>query len=206
MTFTRFAYIIISVKRIQSPQKAGIPARKLIERRKLDMASKWFSETFLQSIFETVGAGKQKWLTARQTMICTDNMQKTTVRYDSDGYGTMHSHDNYACKWNGRDVKLFYSKRNGCGRIEFGYNAEEIQTMRIASDAEKEKEKTHRIERIKANPERLEKCILTIKTKIDILTDNWQAAKDDNDCDAEDDAWYSAEVEKLETELALYTS
>ena len=170
------------------------------------MANKWFNETFLPSIFEKVGAGNQKWLTARQTMICTDNMQKATVRYDSDGYGTMCNHDNYSCKWNGRDVNLSYSKKNACGCIEFGYNAEEIEAMRIANDAEKEKEKLHRVERIKANPERLAKRISTIKTKIEILKDNWQAAKDANDCDAEDDAWYASEIAKLENELVLYVT
>lgn len=170
------------------------------------MASKWFNETFMPSIFEKIGAGKQKWLTVRQTMICTDNMQKRTVRYDADGYGTMHNHDNYSCKWNGRDVYLSYSKKNGCGCIEFGYNAEEIEAMRIANDIEKEKEKAHRIERAKSNPERLAKRISTLKTKIEILKDNWQAAKDDDDCDADDDAWYASEIEKLENELAIYVA
>ena len=78
--------------------------------------------------------------------------------------------------------------------------------MRIANDAEKEKENVHRIERIKANPERLAKRISTIKTKIEILKDNWQAAKDEDDCDAEDDAWYASEIDKLENELALYVA
>lgn len=168
------------------------------------MASKWFLETFLPSIFELVGAGKQKWLTARQTMICTENMQKSTVRYDSDGYGTMHKHDNYSCKWNGRDVHLSYSKKNGCGCIEFGYNAEEIEAMRIANEAEKEKEKAHRIERIKANPERLAKRISTLTSKINSLKANWQADKEEGDCDSEDDAWYKAEIQKAEEEVALY--
>lgn len=170
------------------------------------MASKWFNETFLPSIFEKVGAGKQKWLTARQTMICTDNMQKSTVRYDSDGYGTMHNHDNYSCNWNGRNVHLFYSKKNGCGCIEFGYNAEEIEAMRIANDSEKEKEKARRIERIKSNPERLAKRISTLTGKIESLKANWQADKDEDDCDAEDDAWYASEIAKLESELALYVA
>ena len=71
---------------------------------------------------------------------------------------------------------------------------------------EKEKEKLHRIERIKSNPEKLAKCILILKTKIEILKDNWQAAKDDDDCDADDDAWYASEIEKLENELALYVA
>ena len=170
------------------------------------MASKWFNVTFLPSIFEKIGAGNQKWLTVRQTMICTDNMQKSTVRYDADGYGTMHNHDNYSCKWDGRDVYLSYSKKNGCGCIEFGYNAEEIEAMRIANDIEKEKEKAHRIERIKSNPERLAKLVSTLKTKIEILKDNWQAAKDDDDCDADDDAWYAAERKNLEKALALYVA
>ena len=170
------------------------------------MASKWFNETFLPSIFEKIGAGKHKWLTARQTMICTDNMQKTTVRYDSDGYGTMCSHYNYSCKWNGRDVNLSYSKKNGCGSIEFGYTAEEIEERRIAREAEKEMDKARTIERIKSNPERLAKRISTIKTKIEYLKDDWQADKDDGYCDAEDDAWYASEIEKLENELAIYSA
>ena len=170
------------------------------------MANKWFNETFLPSIFEKVGAGNQKWLTARQTMICTDNMQKATVRYDADGYGTMHSHDNYSCKWNGRDVNLYYSKKNGCGCIEFGYNAEEIEAMRIANDAERARIKAKSIELTKKKPERLARRVSDLETRIKILKDNWQVAKDEDDCDAEDDAWYASEIEKLENELALYVA
>ena len=170
------------------------------------MAGKWFNETFLPSIFERVGAGKQKWLTARQTMVCTDNMQKSTVRYDADGYGTMRNHDNYSCKWNGRDVRLYYSKQNGRGCIEFGYNAEEVEAMRIANDAERARIKADRIERTKKKPERLAKRISALETQIEILKDNWQAAKDDDDCDADDDAWYASEIEKLENELSLYVA
>lgn len=170
------------------------------------MASKWFNETFLPSIFEKIGAGKRKWLTARQTMICTDNMQKSTVRYDSDGYGTMYNHDNYSYNWNGREVHLSYSKKNGCGCIEFGYNAEEIEAMRIANESEKEKEKVHRIELIKSKPERLAKRISKLTSEIESLKANWQADKEEDVCDAEDDAWYADEIAKLERELALYVA
>lgn len=170
------------------------------------MASKWFNETFLPSIFEKVGAGKSKWLTARQTMICTENMQKSTVRYDADGYGTMRNHDNYSGKWNGRDVQLSYSKKNGCGCIEFGYNAEEIEVMRIANEAEKKRFKAECIERTKRKPERLAKKISTLTSKIESLKASWQADRDEDDCDAEDDAWYASEIAKLENELALYVA
>ncbi len=168
------------------------------------MASKWFNETFLPSIFEKVCAGKQKWLTARQTMICTENMQKSTVRYDSDGYGTMHNHDNYSCKWNGRDVHLFYSKKNGCGCIEFGYNDEEIEAMRIADDAEKARVKTDRIERTKKNPERLAKKIETLNRKIKGWMEEYEFDIANGD---EEQAKYDLQaIEELNAELALYVA
>ena len=168
------------------------------------MDSKWFNETFLPSIFEKVGAGKQKWLTARQTMICTDNMQKSTVRYDADGYGTMHNHDNYSCKWNGRDVHLSYSKKNGCGCIEFGYNAEEIEAMRIANDAEKARVKADRIERTKKNPERLAKKIEDLKRKIKGWMEEYELDIADGD---EEQAKYDLQaIEELKAELALYVA
>jgi hypothetical protein len=164
--------------------------------------NKWFGGVFLPSIFESVGAGKQKWLSAKQTAICVDNMAVSTVRYDADGYGTMRNHDNYSCEWNGRKVFLWYSKRNGCGCIEFGYNAEEQAALREEADKDRERIKRERIERIKRNPERLTAKIFEIKKKIERAELEYQMDVEDGDEDsAKEDLAY---IEELKAELREY--
>ena len=120
------------------------------------MSSKWFDSVFLPSLFERAGTGKSMWLSQKQTAICTDNMKRETVRYDADGYGTMCNHDNYSCEWNGRKVNLSYSKKNGCGNIEFSMTAEEAEASRNAFHAERDAERIRVRENVKANkPERV---------------------------------------------------
>jgi hypothetical protein len=136
--------------------------------------NKWFGDVFLQSIFDNVGAGKQKWLSAKQTAICVSNMRRTVVRYDSDGYGKMYNHENYDCTWNGRYVHMWYSKKNGCGCIEFGYNEEESATLRAEAMAEKERLKAERIERILRNPELRAKKIAKLKQKLESWEEEYE--------------------------------
>lgn len=166
------------------------------------MTNKWFLETFLPSIFNTVGANKQKWLTARQTMICVDNMAKHTVRYNGDGYGTMYSHDNYTCEWDGRQVFLQYSKKNGCGCIEFGYNVEEKAVLNARAEGERTRIKRERIERIKRNPERLAKTIEKLKKEIEGLIEEYEEDIADGE-----EKWAKEDLNRiaeLEAELKLY--
>lgn len=99
------------------------------------MASKWFIEVFLPSVFERCEVGKGKWLSQKQTAVCTQNMIPSSVRYDADGYGTMCEHLNYNCEWCGRNVVLSYSKKNGCGCITFSCTEEEIETLRAENEA-----------------------------------------------------------------------
>lgn len=130
----------------------------------------WFAETFLPSLFERAGIGKGLWISQKQTAICTDNMQRKTVRYDSDGYRTIYNHDNYSCEWNGRKVNLSYSKKNGCGSIEFSMTSEEAEVSRNAFHAEREAERIRVRENVKANkPERVAKHIEKASAKVNSL-------------------------------------
>ena len=166
--------------------------------------SKWFYNTFLPSIFERCGAGKNMWLSGKQTAICIDNMERHTVRFDSDGYGTMWNHENYTCEWNGRSVFLSYSKKNGCGCVEFGFSAEEISVMKAEYEAEKAIIKSDRIKRTKQNPERLAKKIASLNKEIrgwqeeyelDMADGETEQAKQDLD-----------KIAELKAELSLYTN
>lgn len=78
---------------------------------------KWFEDTFLKSIFEKQGENVGRWLSAKQTAICTQYMEREAIAY-SDGFNTF-THDNYSYSWKGYQVKLFYSKKNSCGKITF---------------------------------------------------------------------------------------
>lgn len=164
--------------------------------------SKWFYNAFLPSIFERCKPGKGKWLSQKQTAICIDNMERSTVRFDSDGYGTMWTHDNYTCVWNGRIVHLSYSKKNGCGCIEFGFNDEEIASMKVEHEAEQKRIKAERIERIKSSPERLAKKIADITKKIQ----GWEEEYHLDLAEGEEDlAKQDLEmIAELKAELALY--
>jgi hypothetical protein len=129
-------------------------------------------------------------------------MVRKQVRYDADGYGTMHTHDNYICEWEGRSVHLSYSKKNGCGCIEFGFNAEEVASMNAEHEAEQKRIKAERIERTKRSPERLEKKIEDLTKKIQGWTEEYELDLADGD---EDAVKFDLEaIAELEAELALY--
>ncbi len=171
------------------------------------MASKWFNETFLPSIYERCEArGREMWLSQKQTAICTQNMDLYQVRYDPDGYGVRYTHNQYRYNWDGRYVSLSYSKKNGCGYIIFGMSVAEEEEYRQMVDAEKRKAEVERIERIKRNPERLAKRIEFYTMKINELRKAWEADKEEACYDLHDDEWYSEKIAKFEKELALYMS
>lgn len=135
-------------------------------------------------------------------MVCTENMVRHQVRYDADGYGTMHTHDNYTCEWEGRTVNLSYSKKNGCGCIEFGFNATELASMKAECEAEKQRIKAERIERTKRNPDRLAKKIENITKKIQGWIAEYELDLEDGD---EAAVRFDLEaIEELKAELALY--
>jgi len=162
--------------------------------------NKWFSSVFLPSIFGRCGADKGMWLSQKQTAICVDNMERRTVRYDSDGYGTMHSHDNYFTEWEGRNVSLSYSKKNGCGYISFGMNAEETEAHKLKVEEERERIKAERIERVKRNPERLAKRLANLMKKLENAQKEYQLDLEEGEetyieYDLEEIASIKAEIE-----------
>lgn len=142
--------------------------------------NQWFSG-FLGSIFDRCGADHGVWLSQKQTAVCVKYMNRSTVRFDADGYGTMCSHDNYTIDWNGRNVFLSYSKKNGCGNISFGMNAEEKAAHKRESEMERARIKAERIERTKRNPERLEKRLAGLRVRLENAEKTYQADLIDGD-------------------------
>ena len=99
---------------------------------------KWFEDTFLKSIFEKQGENVDRWLSVKQTAICTQHMKRQTVIY-SDGFDTF-THNNYYYSWNGYQVTLFYSKKNSCGKITFTATGRKTRPARLEqkiADAER---------------------------------------------------------------------
>lgn len=83
---------------------------------------KWFEEVFLPSLFDKAGINHAMWLSRKQTAICTENMTAESCM-DELGY----RHTSYKTTYNGREVSMQYSKKNGCGQITFGATEEEVK-------------------------------------------------------------------------------
>ena len=127
----------------------------------------WFYDEFLPSIFGRAGL-KRKWLTQKQTAICTRYMEKRVVFVQQfDGEYVRHIY--YITTWQGRHVQLDYSKRNGCGTIQFGMNERERMEAE-ARQSQRQKEREHdRLSRwLKHRPEafmeELDKLRANLKT------------------------------------------
>lgn len=166
------------------------------------MKSKWFEDVFLQSLYSAAGH-KEKWLTAKQTAICTQYMERHTARIDTaTGY---QNHDNYTYTWNGLEVWLSYSKKNGCGTIWFGLNAEEQEQARIENEAENRQKIIETAQRrFKRSPERYYATIEKMKAKIKSYQQEIEESKEEGDTDGlENLVGY---VERLKQELALWKS
>lgn len=146
------------------------------------MKSKWFDDVFLQLIFDRIGTNTEKWLTAKQTAVCTRYMKRHTARIES-AYG-YQNHDNYTYTWNGREVWLSYSKKNGCGTIWFGYNAEEQEHARIANEANR----LHQIaesarRRLKLHPDKYAERVEKLKIEISLWQDEIDESVSEGDFD-----------------------
>lgn len=166
------------------------------------MKNNWFNEVFMPSIFERAGAGNKKWLTVKQTAICTEYMERKSVTYDSDGYGTMYTHYNYVCTWDGRNVALWYSKKNKCGCIEFGYNEEELAVLKEKAEEERKRIKAEKVARIKSKPERLARKISKLTEEIKRWEEQYKWDVKDNE--KEYIEYDLLKIKELKEELALY--
>ena len=165
--------------------------------------NKWFKEVFMQSIFDQCGGPcRGKWLSQKQTAVCVSNMEQKTMRFDADGYGTMCTHLYYTAEWKGRNVTMQYSKKNSCGRIEFGPNAAEAAEAEQARSLERARLKTESAERAKRNPERLVLRIADINKRLKIWAENYEMDMEDGEMElAKQDL---AMIAELQAELALY--
>lgn len=165
--------------------------------------NKWFSDIFLQSIFDQCGGPcRGKWLSQKQTAVCVSNMEQKTMRFDADGYGTMCTHLYYTCEWEGRNVTLQYSKKNSCGRIEFGLNAAEAAEAEQARSLERARIEAERVERLKRNPERLALRIADIEKRLKILAETYEMDMEDGEPElVKHDL---AMIAELQAELAMY--
>ena len=163
--------------------------------------NKWFSETFLPSLFARTGAGKSMWLTQKQTAVCVGNMEKHLAR-TLEFQGDSTSHLWFSCEWNGRTVRLNYSKLNKCGSIEFSFSEEELAINRENNRKERERIENERLERIKRNPERLKKHVEILEKEIEEYSE--KLSWDDNEPDEIE--FYASKISEAKAKLAKLTA
>lgn len=162
--------------------------------------NQWFFETFLPSLFDRAGANHRMWLSRKQTAVCVENMNRHTVRYEVlQGF---ESRSYFITEWNGRTVTLFYSKKNGCGQIEFSATKEEVEEAREKSRIENERIERERIRRRKErNPEKFAEEVRKLRDTISSYEDDLQLDLEENPDFVEEDrrciAYYQSELDKL---------
>lgn len=155
--------------------------------------SKWFYNVFLPSLFDRTGANNQTWLSAKQTAICTDNMQVGISRRETaDGF---QNHKYYTTTWNGRNVRLDYSSLNGCGCIVFSYNKEEQEKASEEAKQESEAKKIDRIKRL------YDKHIDRYQEKLEKMRRELEEMKADNLEDIQDGILSREEADRIEKEM-----
>ena len=164
--------------------------------------NEWFASVFLPAIFERCKPGEHKWLTQKQTAVCCRYMQRQQMRYTADRFGAEHTHERFFCTWQGRKVTLEYSRKNGCGCIQFGLNGAEVAARQAEHEAEKRRIQANRVERIKRNPERLAQTIAALNRDIQGWLEKY--ALDVQDGEAEGATFCRERITALEAELALY--
>jgi hypothetical protein len=190
----------MTIKELRVEHKNAIKQEEI--REQTNMKNKWFDDVFLQSLYSTVGHS-EKWLTAKQTAICTQYMDRSTIRIETaTGY---NNHDNYVYNWDGREVILSYSKKNGCGTIWFGFNAEEQEQARIENEAEKRQKIIETAQkRFRRSPERYYATLDKMKAKIEHYQQDIEESKEEGDTDGLENLIIY--VEALKNELDLWES
>lgn len=140
--------------------------------------NKWFDEVFLPSLFEyaekTVGLHKNCKISDKQFYVCCQNMEEHNS-YDVS-YGTPHTYYSYV--WNDRNVIV---TRHNNNYISFSANSAETAQARQEEEAEKQAEKIAMYNRIKQNPERLEKSLAKKFAKLEKLQNELSEAIDDEE-------------------------
>ena len=142
--------------------------------------NKWFDEVFLQSLFEyaqkSVGLCKNCKISDKQFNICRQNMEEVKC-YNSD-YRVNYSY--YSYMWNDRQVIV---TRHNNNYISFSFNSAETAQAKQEEEAEREAERIAMFNRIKQNPERLEKSLANKLAKLEKLQNELSEALDDEEDD-----------------------
>lgn len=162
---------------------------------------KWFTETFLPSLFERAGTCKTMWLTQKQTAVCVENMEKHVVR-TLEFQGNSTSHLWFSCEWNGRTVRMNYSKLNKCGTIEFSFSAEELAAGKEKNKKERERLENESVERIKRHPQTLKKTVDILEKEIEVYEE--KLTWDDNE--PADIEFYAKKLAEAKANLAKLTA
>lgn len=140
--------------------------------------NKWFNKVFLPSLFEyakkTVGLCKNCKISDKQFNICRQNMEEHNS-YDVS-YDTPYTYYSYV--WDNRNVIV---TRHNNNYISFSCNSAEAAQARQEEEAEKQAEKMAMLERVKQNPERLQKSLSKKLEKLQKLQNELQEAIDDDE-------------------------
>lgn len=171
---------------------------------------RWFDEVFLPSIFESMGnvPGSCRWLTVKQTNVCTNNMHQKAQAYDTDGYGERsYNHLVYSYTWQGREVVLQYSKKSHTGSITFGPTQQEVEKANAERKKREEQKKEEYITRIRNNPRmlarhvnRLEKEVEYYKAMVDVVERELQGPDHDEGSES-DIKFYREKLREASTML-----
>jgi len=166
------------------------------------MKSKWFDDVFLHSLYSITGHS-EKWLTAKQTAVCTQYMERRTARIETaTGY---NNHDNYVYNWDGREVILSYSKKNGCGVIWFGLNAEEQDQARIDNESNRLKQIAESaMRRLKLHPNKYAEHLE--KMKIEITRCQYEIDESVAEGDLDGIESIQNHIDKLQEKLTIWES
>lgn len=138
----------------------------------------WFTNEFLPSLFSRAGTGHGIWLSRKQTAICTKYMERHTVR-EAVFQGDYQNHDYYTIEWNGRNVRLNYSKLNGCGNIVFSMNQEERKQAEIRNAEERKRIEAERIACRLRHPETLKKWQERTQKALDAAAESLERCRSD---------------------------
>lgn len=140
--------------------------------------NQWFNDVFLPSIFEyvqkSVGLCKNCKISDKQFNICRQNMNEVKC-FDSD-YRVSYTYYNYM--WNDRQVTV---SRHNDAYINFSMSTVEAEKMRNEEEAKREVERLEKLDRIKQNPERLEKSLAKKLAKLEKLQNELSEAIDDEE-------------------------
>ena len=170
------------------------------------MGNKWFDDTFLPSLLNRFGTNNRHWLSAKQTAVCAQHMTMHSTQYAADHVGDMtFTHNWYTYEWQGRKVYLDYSKKNGCGCIEFGFNAEEQEQHRREVEREEAEREQARIAFIKSRPDKLARKLTYFDDQLKRMQEYLEAEQAEPDeLSPEYIEYYRSEIARLNAEKAKY--